>query len=86
MKFKKGQIVIEKFIFAGEVTQVEKEISKVSKAKNQVWLSNGDGNSPSGPFDGDTGLLLDNFLGTKRIVAKEYFYGFNTMGKRWSLL
>ena len=50
LKFKPGMKVIAYLHGAGLVTKEEREVLKVNK--KGVWLSNGKGNDPSGPFVG----------------------------------
>lgn len=53
MKWKKGQKVIIEVHVAGLVTTEKGIVCKVTK--NGVYLGNGDGNKPNGPYDPKTG-------------------------------
>ncbi len=53
MKFHKGQMVLWRLVGAcGTYAQKEARVSRVDKG---VWLSNGRGKKPSGPFSPRTG-------------------------------
>lgn len=54
--FSKGQKVVKSLTGAGFTTTEKAKVLKVD-AKG-VWLDNGAGNSPSGPFDAHTGHYL----------------------------
>lgn len=69
MKFKKGQAVIRYLTGAGVTTKEDAVVSKVTKAG--VWLDNGSGNDPSGPFDPITGRSEPGAFGfSSRIEPK----------------
>jgi hypothetical protein len=55
-KFSKGQKVDKSLTGAGFTTKEKAKVLKVDK--KGVWLDNGSGNDPSGPFDAQTGLYL----------------------------
>lgn len=69
-KFKKGDKVIRYLNLAGFTTNEEETVLKVTK--KGIWLDNGVGNDPSGPFDLKTGKLLgiDPMFGTSYIRGK----------------
>lgn len=52
-KFKKGQKVTKYLAGAGYVTGEDAEVLRVDR--RGVWLDNGPGNDPSGPFNPKTG-------------------------------
>lgn len=52
-KFRKGQKVVIEVHCAGIVTKEEGVVSEVTK--KGVYLDNGEGNDPNGPFDKNTG-------------------------------
>lgn len=54
--FRKGQKVDKCLTGAGFTTKEDAKVLKVNK--KGVWLDNGPGNDPSGPFDAQTGLYL----------------------------
>lgn len=54
--FTKGQAVTKSLTGAGFTTTEKAKVLKVDK--KGVWLDNGSGNDPSGPFDAHTGLYL----------------------------
>lgn len=54
--FKKGQKVSKALTGAGFTTRDDGVVLKVDK--KGVWLDNGSGNDPSGPFDAITGRYL----------------------------
>jgi len=60
-KFKKGMRVIEYLNCAGYTTTTEYTI--LSATKKGVYLDNGAGNDPTGPFDKVTGAHADNNMG-----------------------
>lgn len=64
MKFIKGQTVVQKFNYAGLTTEETFSILRIDK--KGVWLDNGDGNDPSGPFNPTTGRHVE--YSEKRIV------------------
>lgn len=64
-KFKKGQKVLSKFYLAGVVSEETFTVLKVDK--KGVWLDNGLGNRPTGPFDPITGEKLEMFMGRQVI-------------------
>jgi hypothetical protein len=69
-KFAVGQTVVEELHAAGFVTTENKIVQSIEKGK--VWLSNGRGNDPSGPFDAKTGWHEDTVFGSrKRILVKK---------------
>ena len=49
MNFRKGQAVTLELHGAGHVTKEESTVKYVRKG--EVWLDNGPGNDPTGPFD-----------------------------------
>jgi hypothetical protein len=57
-KFKKGGKVNIVLSGAGSVTREEGSVLKITK--KGVWLDNGAGNDPSGPFDPTTGSDLSD--------------------------
>lgn len=59
-KFRKGQPVIKYLSGAGYTTEEDAVVLKVDK--RGVWLDNGPGNDPSGPFDPKTGNALENLM------------------------
>lgn len=60
MSFRKGDKVIQELHGAGYITE---EVKTVAYIKNkQVYLDNGPGNDPTGPFDQD-GFYLDSMFG-----------------------
>jgi hypothetical protein len=53
MKWKKGQKVVIEVHVGGIVTEEEGVVSEINK--KGVYLDNGEGNDPNGPFDKNTG-------------------------------
>lgn len=53
MKWEKGQKVVIEVRAGGILTEEEGVVSEVNK--KGVYLDNGEGNDPSGPFDRNTG-------------------------------
>jgi len=69
MAFKKGQAVIRELHGGGMVSQEEEVVLRVDK--DGVWLDNGPGNDPDGPFDSKTGWHSESVFGFRqRIAAK----------------
>lgn len=68
MKLKKGDKVLSCLTLAGCTTKEEEIVLKVSKSKNEVWLDNGAGNDPSGPFNLITGKHKDSFMSGRYIM------------------
>ena len=62
--FKKGEKVNLYVSIGGIVTTEKAKVLKIDK--KGVWLDNGVGNDPSGPFDPNTGRK-EMFLGSQRI-------------------
>lgn len=62
MRFKKGQRVVLETHGAGHVTE-EDDHTVLWNRKGEVWLDNGPGNDPTGPFDQDGGYLGDLMFG-----------------------
>ena len=67
MSFRKGQQVLRRLIYAGVSTEEVATVLHVRKG--QVWLDNGPGNDPSGPFSAVDGRFLGWELGTSSIRA-----------------
>ncbi|MEK7625296.1 MAG: hypothetical protein AAB467_03030 [Patescibacteria group bacterium] len=65
MKFHKGQKVRQSLSGAGVTTHTDEVVLRVVKGK--VWLDNGPGNDPSGPYDAKTGLKSGVFGFSSRI-------------------
>lgn len=67
-KFRKGQIVRKLLRGAGVTT--EEEVTVLAVRKGQVWLDNGRGNDPDGPYAADTGRFVgDSFGGFVKNIA-----------------
>lgn len=62
---KKGDVVLVQLHCAGLVTQETRFVFR--STKKGVWLDNGSGNDPSGPF---VNRILANDFGKQVIVAK----------------
>ena len=58
--FKKGDEVRLALSIMGIVTETREIVLRVDK--RGVWLDNGPGNDPSGPYDPVTGLWEDNYV------------------------
>jgi hypothetical protein len=58
--FKKGQKVTTVLTGGGQITRESGVVLRVNK--QGVFLDNGPGNDPSGPFDPLTGLYRDQWL------------------------
>ena len=69
--FKKGQQVVQYLSGAGYVTEEICTVLEVTKG--EVWLDNGDGNDPTGPFDATTGEYTEFCIPgfSKRIAPLE---------------
>lgn len=61
MSYKKGQPVVLETHGAGYVTEEESTVLHVRKG--EVWLDNGPGNDPTGPFDQDGRYRGDTVFG-----------------------
>lgn len=69
-KFKKGQTVWIALSGAGTISYEEREIGTIRK--NGVWLDNGIGNDPTGPFNPETGRYLgDTVFGFSMKILTE---------------
>lgn len=55
-KFQKGMPVVQLLTGFGDTSEEESSVLKIDK--KGVWLDNGAGNDPSGPFDPDSGRYL----------------------------
>lgn len=64
-KLKKGQVVTVALSGAGVVTREQRTILKVDK--HGIWLDNGSGNDPTGPFDLATLRMSGAFGFSQRI-------------------
>jgi hypothetical protein len=67
--FRKGDKVWQRVHVAGLVTQEEAEVLKVDEAG--VWLDNGQGNDPDGPFVDGKLTFHSDWLGYQTIVPRE---------------
>jgi hypothetical protein len=67
-RFKKGQRVKRSLNMVGVTTGEEETVLMVRKG--EVWLDNGPGNDPSGPFDDSTGMG-ESWLGIDYISEVE---------------
>lgn len=66
-KFKKGMAVRRCLIGPGSLMS-EEPAKILSIKKDGVWLDNGRGNSPSGPFDLLTGWHKESVYGTRQRI------------------
>ena len=66
--FKKGDEVMIAVNIAGIKTYEDSVVLKVTK--KGVFLDNGAGNDPSGPYNPVTGLLEDSYFGSQKIQKK----------------
>lgn len=69
MKFQKGQRVIRITSVMGIETQELAEVLVVDE--KGIWLDNGPGNRPDGPYDSRTGQWADNdvILGSRSTIV-----------------
>ena len=69
-KFQKGQTVWIELHGAGTVSHQKEQVGEVKDG--EVWIDNGPGNDPTGPFDTVTGNYLgDTFPGFSQKIVSE---------------